>query len=62
MPGVAFLFHVHSIRLHYTMVALLACLMGLVVFLIVTYDAPFRGTHGVDSEPYELILTQLMNL
>ena len=62
MPGVAFLFHVHSIRLHYTMVGLLACLMGLVVFLIVTYDAPFRGTHGVDSEPYELILTQLMNL
>ena len=57
-----FLFPVDSSRLHYAMVGLLACLMGLVVFLIVSYDAPFRGTHGVDAEPYELVLTQLMDL
>jgi hypothetical protein len=57
-----FLFEVDSGRLHYVMVGLLAFLMGLVVFLIVSYDAPFRGTHGVSSEPYELIRTQLMDL
>ena len=58
----SFLFQVDSGRLHYTMVGLLACLMGLVVFLIVSYDAPFRGTHGVDAEPYELVLRQLVDL
>jgi lipid-A-disaccharide synthase-like uncharacterized protein len=58
----SFLFEVDSSRLHYAMVGLLACLMGLVVFLILCNDAPFRGTHGVDAEPYELIRTQLMDL
>ena len=60
--GATFMFHVDSLKLHYTMVALLACLMGLVVFLILLYDAPFRGTHGVDPEPYTLVVTQLMDL
>ena len=42
------------------MVGLLASLMGLLIFLIVIYDRPFRGSHGVSSEAYELIYNQLM--
>jgi Protein of unknown function (DUF4239) len=56
----SFMFRVESAPLHYTMVSLLAALMGLVVFLILIYDSPFRGTHGVGSEAYELIRDHLM--
>lgn len=53
-------FDVGSLHLHRIMVGLLASLMGLLIFLIVIYDRPFRGSHGVGSEPYELIYEQMM--
>lgn len=56
----SFFFDVGSVRLHRIMVGLLASLMGLLVFLIVVYDHPFRGTHGVTAEPYQLIHDHLM--
>ena len=56
----SFLFRTQSLRLHYTMVGLLASLMGLVIFLILIYDHPFRGTHGLGPQAYELIVDQLM--
>jgi hypothetical protein len=42
------------------MVVLLASMMGLLIFMIVLYDYPFRGIHGVSSESYELIYDHLM--
>ena len=56
----SYFFDVGSVRLHRIMVALLSSLMGLLVFLILIYDRPFRGSHGVSPEPYELIHDQLM--
>jgi hypothetical protein len=56
----SFLFRVQSLSLHYTMVGLLASLMGLVVFLILVYDYPFRGSHGLGPEAYELVYQQLI--
>jgi hypothetical protein len=56
----AFFFHVESVRLHNIMVALLAALMALVIYLIVIYDHPFRGTHGIGPEAYQLIYDHLM--
>lgn len=56
----SFVFRVQSLRLHYTMVGLLASLMGLVVFLILVYDSPFRGSHGLSPEAYELVYDQLI--
>ena len=46
----SFLFHVEDERLHYTMVGLLALLMGLLVFQITIFDRPFQGSLGVTSE------------
>jgi len=56
----SFLFRVDSPGLHYAMVGLLASLTGLVIFMILIFDSPFRGTHGVGPDAYELILHQLM--
>ncbi len=56
----SYFFDVGSVWLHRIMVGLLSSLMGLLVFLILVYDQPFRGSHGVSSEPYELIYDHLM--
>jgi len=41
-------------------VTLLAIFMGLVIFMILALDRPFRGDLGLGSEPYQLIYNQLM--
>ena len=53
-------FQVGNPRLHGLMVALLAGVLGLLVFLIAFYDSPYRGSHGITAEAYELIYEQLM--
>jgi hypothetical protein len=56
----SFCFDVGNPRLQKLMVALLAGTMGLLIFMIVLYDCPFRGVHGVSSEAYELVHDHLM--
>lgn len=56
----SFFFGVGNARLQKLMVVLLASTMGLLIFMIVLYDYPFRGTHGVSAESYELIYEHLM--
>jgi hypothetical protein len=56
----SFFFEVGNPRLHSLMVAMLAIVLGLLVFLIAFYDKPYRGNHGVSPEAYELVRDQLM--
>jgi hypothetical protein len=56
----AFFFKVDDPRLHGILVALLAAFVGLVIFMILAFDRPYRGDLGVGSEPYQLIYDQLM--
>ena len=55
-----FFFQVADARLHRILVALLATFMGLVVFMILALDRPFRGDLGLGSGPYKLVYEQLM--
>lgn len=55
-----FFFKVEDVRLHGILVTLLAIFMGLVIFMILALDRPFRGDLGLGSEPYQLIYKQLM--
>lgn len=57
----AFFFDIGNPRLHQWMLAMLAGVLGLLIFLIAFYDSPYRGSHGVSSEPYELIHDHLMS-
>jgi hypothetical protein len=41
-------------------VTLLAMFIGLVIFMILALDRPFRGDLGVQPEPYQLIYDHLM--
>jgi hypothetical protein len=55
-----FFFQVADARLHGILVVLLATFMGLVVFMILALDRPFRGDLGLGSGPYQLVYEQLM--
>jgi hypothetical protein len=56
----AFFFKVEDARLQTILVTLLAVFMGLVIFMILALDRPFRGDLGLSAEPYQLIFDQLM--
>jgi hypothetical protein len=55
-----FFFKVDECRLHVILVTLLAVFIGLIIFMILALDRPFRGDLGLGSEPYQLIYGQLM--
>jgi hypothetical protein len=56
----AYFFPVVDPRVHATQVALLATFMGVVIFLVLALDRPFRGDLGLPSTPYQIIYEQLM--
>ena len=56
----SFFFKVEDARLHLIEVLLLAVFIGLVIFMILSLDRPFRGDLGIGSEPYQLVYDQLM--
>lgn len=55
----SFLFKVEDVRLHGILVVLLSTFMGLVIFMTLALDRPFRGDLGVQSDPYQLLIDQL---
>lgn len=56
----SFFFKVEDARLHGILVILLATFVGLVIFMTLALDRPFRGDLGLGTEPYQLIYDQLM--
>ena len=55
-----FLFKVEDVRLHATLVFLLAVLISLVVAMIFAFDRPFRGDLGLEPDAYRLVYDHLM--
>ena len=56
----SFYFPVLDPRVHRIQVGLLAGFIGLVIFMIVALDRPYRGDLGLKPRPYELLYEQLM--
>jgi hypothetical protein len=56
----AFFFKVQDVRLHGIMVVLLATFMGLIIFMILALDRPYRGELGVRPDAYQIIYDQLI--
>lgn len=56
----SFFFKVEDARLHMIEVLLLAVFIGLVIFMILSLDRPFRGDLGISADPYRLVYDQLM--
>jgi hypothetical protein len=56
----SFFFKVADARLQATQVLLLSVFIGLIIFMILALDRPFRGDLGISADPYRLIYDQLM--
>ena len=56
----SFFFHVADVRLHVTLVMLLATLIAAVIFVVIALDHPFRGDLGIPADSYQLIYDHLM--
>lgn len=54
------LFVVEHKRLHDVLTTILACLLGLLVFLLAEMDFPFRGEFCVGPDAFEAVYQQLM--
>jgi hypothetical protein len=55
-----YFFRVVEFKLHAILVGLLAAFIGIVIFMILSLDRPFRGDLGISSAPYQLVYEQLM--
>ena len=56
----SFFFRVEDPKLHGILVLLLATFIGLVIFMVLALDRPFRGDLGIGAESYQLVYDQLM--
>jgi hypothetical protein len=56
----SFFFQIPDVRLHGLLVVMLAAFIGIVIFVILALDRPFRGDLGLRPAPYQLIFDQLM--
>ncbi|MBC3789052.1 DUF4239 domain-containing protein [Spirosoma utsteinense] len=59
--GFSYCFVVVSYRLHALLTGALAGMIGLLVFLLVVLDHPFWGEISVSAEPYQLVLSTLID-
>ena len=57
----SFYFPVQDERVHHIQVGLLAGFIGLVIFMMLALDRPYRGDLGLGPRPYEILYEQLMN-
>jgi hypothetical protein len=60
--GVAYFYQIEDVKLHATLVILMAGFLAVVLFMIVINDKPFYGSGSISPEPYKLILQRLMNV
>lgn len=60
--GVAYFFNIPDIKLHAILVALMGGFLAMVLFMIVINDKPFYGQSSISSDPYRLILENLINV
>ena len=60
--GVAYLYNIEDLKIHTTLVALMAGFLAIVLFMIVINDKPFYGYVSISSDPYKLVLNRLMDL
>jgi hypothetical protein len=51
---------VENRRLHDVLTAIMALLLGLLIFFLATLDLPFEGTHSVGPDSLELVYEQVM--
>jgi Protein of unknown function (DUF4239) len=60
--GVAYLYRIEDPKIHFTLVALMAGFLAMVLFMIVINDKPLVGYMSISPDPYRLILEKLIDV
>ena len=60
--GVAYFYNIPDFRLHAILVTLMSGFLAMVLFMIVINDKPFYGYNSISSDPYKLVLENLMDI
>ena len=60
--GVAYFYNIPDLKLHAILIALMGGLLAMVLFMIVINDKPFYGYNSISSDPYKLILENLIDV
>ena len=56
---ISFLIHLPSIRTHLIVMAIFSITLGLMIFLMIAIDNPFRGGISISSDAYSQILKDI---
>jgi len=59
--GVAYLYKIEDLKLHAILISMMACFLGILLFMIVINDRPFLGNSSLPSDPYKLILDRVID-
>lgn len=60
--GVAYFYNIPDLKLHAILVTLMGGFLAMVLFMIMINDKPFYGYNSISSDPYKLILENLIDL
>jgi len=60
--GVAYFYNIPDLKLHAILVALMGGFLAIVIFMIVINDKPFYGQNGISSDPYKLVIENVIDI
>jgi hypothetical protein len=60
--GIAYFFNIPDFKLHAILIVLMGGFLAMVLFMIVINDKPFYGAVGISSDPYKLIIENVMDV
>ena len=60
--GIAYFFNIPDVKLHGILIILMGGFLAMVLFMIVINDRPFYGRSSISSDPYKLIIENVMNV
>lgn len=60
--GVAYFYNIPDLKLHAILVTLMGGFLAMVLFMIMINDKPFYGYNSISSDPYKLVLENVIDI
>ena len=60
--GVTYFYNIPDLKLHAILVTLMGGFLAMVLFMIMINDKPFYGHNSISSDPYKLVIENLMDI
>ena len=60
--GVAYFYNIPDLKLHAILITLMGGFLAMVLFMIMINDKPFYGYNSVSSDPYKLVIENVLDI